>query len=63
MQPAAFSRGRYSQALLTADAASLAGIYQANGFLQVRVSSRSSIPTGKDENLVRFHIQEERRRV
>ena len=61
MQPAAFaSRGRYSQALLAADAESLAGIYQANGFLQVRVTNEVVNPyEGKAENLfVRFHIAE-----
>jgi outer membrane protein assembly complex protein YaeT len=61
IQPAAFaSRGRYSTALLAADTASLDGLYEANGFLQVKVTNEvvDNYLGKKDAIFVRFHIDE-----
>ncbi len=61
IQPAAFvSPGRFSSALLGRDAASVRGLYQANGFLQVSVTEEViENYQGERENLfVRFEIEE-----
>jgi outer membrane protein insertion porin family len=61
IQPAAFaSPGRFSTALLDADVASLRGLYQANGFLDVQVTG--DVVNNYDGNpadlFVRFRIVE-----
>ncbi len=61
IQPAAFaSRGRFSTALLDADVASLRGLYQSNGFLDVQITSEIIAGYGgnPDDLFVRFHIVE-----
>jgi len=61
IQAAAFaSRGHFSSALLSADVASLAALYQANGFLQVSVTDEvADNYRGNHESLfVQFKIAE-----
>ena len=61
IRPAAFaSRGRFSTALLDADVASLRGLYQSNGFLDVQITSEIIAGYGgnPDDLFVRFHIVE-----
>ena len=61
VEPASFgSRGHFSQDLLDQDTDSILGLYQANGFLDARVTSEvSENYRGKSGDLfVRFHVQE-----
>ncbi len=61
IQPAAFaSRGRFSSALLDADVASITALYQANGFLQARVTNDvvDDYRGHRGNIFVRFHVTE-----
>jgi len=61
IQTAAFaSRGRFSSALVDADVASIAALYQANGFLQAQVADEviDNYHGHREALYVRFHVTE-----
>ncbi len=55
-----FSRGRYSQKLLSSDIASLESLYRSNGFQQVKVTSKvvDNYLGGENQMEVELHIDE-----
>jgi outer membrane protein insertion porin family len=59
IQPAGklFSQGRYSEALLKSDAASLKALYVSNGFRDVKIETRVEDNYHQIENRLAVHIQ------